>query len=91
MKRIFILSLFFLVTTTLWAAEPDFHWNADALTLSFPTPSEDSSGSVPLGNGENAANVVMVHIRKIREKIERSPQEPEYLKTVWGMGYKIEY
>ena len=41
--------------------------------------------------GENAANVVMVHIRKIREKIERSPQEPEYLKTVWGMGYKIEY
>ena len=41
--------------------------------------------------GESAANVVMVHIRKIREKIERNPQEPEYLKTVWGMGYKIEY
>lgn len=35
-------------------------------------------------------NTVMVHIRKIREKIERNPQKPEYLKTVWGMGYKIE-
>ena len=41
--------------------------------------------------GESVANVVMVHIRKIREKIERNPQQPEYLKTVWGMGYKIDY
>lgn len=41
--------------------------------------------------GESAANVVMVHIRKIREKIEHNPQQPEYLKTVWGMGYKIDY
>ena len=41
--------------------------------------------------GESAANVVMVHIRKIREKIERCPREPEYLKTVCGMGYKIDY
>ena len=41
--------------------------------------------------GESAANVVMVHIRKIREKIERNPQEPDYLKTVWGMGYKVDY
>ena len=41
--------------------------------------------------GESAANVVMVHIRKIREKIERNPQEPEYLKTVWGMGYKVDF
>lgn len=35
-------------------------------------------------------NTVMVHIRKIREKIERNPKEPRYLKTVWGVGYKIE-
>lgn len=41
--------------------------------------------------GESGANAVMVHIRKIREKIERDPQKPEYLKTVWGMGYKIDY
>jgi DNA-binding response OmpR family regulator len=39
---------------------------------------------------DSAANVVMVHIRKIREKIEGNPREPEYLKTVWGMGYKID-
>jgi DNA-binding response OmpR family regulator len=40
---------------------------------------------------DSAANVVTVHIRKIREKIERNPREPEYLKTVWGMGYKVDY
>lgn len=35
-------------------------------------------------------NTVMVHIRKLREKIEKDPQRPEYIKTVWGIGYKIE-
>ena len=40
---------------------------------------------------ESDANAVMVHIRKIREKIERDPRNPEYLKTVWGMGYKIDH
>lgn len=35
-------------------------------------------------------NTVMVHIRRIREKIEINPSEPEYLKVVWGIGYKIE-
>jgi DNA-binding response OmpR family regulator len=35
-------------------------------------------------------NTLMVHIRKIREKIEENPREPKYLKTVWGVGYKIE-
>jgi len=34
-------------------------------------------------------NTVMVHIRKIREKIESNPREPKYVKTVWGVGYKI--
>lgn len=33
---------------------------------------------------------VMVHIRKLREKIEANPKKPEYLKVVWGIGYKIE-
>lgn len=33
---------------------------------------------------------VMVHIRRIREKIELNPKEPEYLKVVWGIGYRIE-
>lgn len=35
-------------------------------------------------------NTVMVHIRKIREKIESDPRKPRFIKTVWGVGYKIE-
>lgn len=35
-------------------------------------------------------NTVMVHIRKIREKLESNPRQPRYIKTVWGVGYKIE-
>jgi len=35
-------------------------------------------------------NTVAVHIRHIREKIEINPGQPEFLKVVWGVGYKIE-
>ena len=35
-------------------------------------------------------NTVMVHIRRLREKIEENPREPIFIKTVWGVGYKIE-
>ena len=35
-------------------------------------------------------NTVMVHIRKLREKIEDEPRNPRYIKTVWGVGYKVE-
>ena len=35
-------------------------------------------------------DTVMVHVRRIREKIEYNPKEPKYLKVVWGVGYKIE-
>ena len=35
-------------------------------------------------------NTVMVHIRKIREKTEENPRKPKVIKTVWGVGYKIE-
>ncbi len=38
----------------------------------------------------DAENTVAVHIRHIREKIEINPREPQYLKVVWGVGYKIE-
>lgn len=34
-------------------------------------------------------NTIAVHIRHIREKIERNPQDPHYLKVVWGTGYKV--
>lgn len=42
--------------------------------------------------GEEAINTdtIMVHIRRIREKIEINPKRPEYLKVVWGIGYKFE-
>ena len=41
---------------------------------------------------EEAINTetVMVHIRKLREKIELDPKHPRYLKVVWGIVYKIE-
>ena len=35
-------------------------------------------------------NTVMVHIRRLREKIEDNPRSPQILKTVWGVGYKVE-
>ncbi|AZB44067.1 DNA-binding response regulator [Bacillus sp. FJAT-42376] len=35
-------------------------------------------------------NTVNVHIRRLREKLEKNPAEPEYIKTVWGIGYKLE-
>lgn len=31
-----------------------------------------------------------VHIRKIREKIEENPNDPKYIKTIWGIGYILE-
>ena len=41
-------------------------------------------------NGFGAENIIAVHIRHIREKIEIKPQNPKYLKVIWGIGYKIE-
>lgn len=38
----------------------------------------------------SSENTVMVHIRRIREKIELNVKEPEYIKVVWGIGYKME-
>ena len=35
-------------------------------------------------------NTVMVHIRRLREKIEDDTKNPKIIKTVWGKGYKIE-
>jgi DNA-binding response OmpR family regulator len=42
--------------------------------------------------GENAygdITTVTVHIRKLREKIEKDPSEPKILETVWGVGYRL--
>ena len=37
-----------------------------------------------------ANNTVMVHIRRLREKVELNPRNAQLIKTVWGVGYKIE-
>ena len=40
----------------------------------------DSSGDI---------STVTVHIRKLREKLEENPADPQYLETVWGAGYRF--
>lgn len=35
-------------------------------------------------------NTVMVHIRHLREKMGDTTEHPQYIRTVWGVGYKIE-
>lgn len=37
-----------------------------------------------------ANNTVMVHMRRLREKVEKNPRSPQLIRTVWGVGYKIE-
>jgi len=38
----------------------------------------------------NSNNTVMVHIRHLREKMGDNAEHPKYIKTVWGVGYKID-
>ena len=42
------------------------------------------------GAAVGAENTVAVHMRHLREKIEIDPANPQYLKVVWGQGYKME-
>lgn len=35
-------------------------------------------------------NIVSVHIRRIREKVEIDPKNPDYIKVMWGVGYRME-
>ena len=35
-------------------------------------------------------STVTVHIRRLREKVETDPVKPQYIKTVWGVGYKFD-
>ena len=38
----------------------------------------------------DSSNTVMVHIRRIREKMHEKSKNPKFIKTIWGVGYKIE-
>ncbi len=42
------------------------------------------------GDSYDVSNIMAVHIRHIREKIEINPKDPKYLKVIWGVGYKLE-
>ena len=53
------------------------------------TPNEIYS-TVWKGNPFGTENIVAVHIRHLREKIEIDPGNPRYIKVVWGHGYKME-
>ena len=39
---------------------------------------------------EKDNNTIMVHIRHLREKMKDNGKQPKYIKTVWGVGYKID-
>jgi len=41
------------------------------------------------GDYLNDENTIMVHIRRLREKIEDDPSNPRHIQTVWGIGYKL--
>ena len=43
------------------------------------------------GDSYATENIVSVHIRRIREKIEIDPKEPKYIKVMWGVGYKMDH
>ena len=46
---------------------------------------ESYSGDYNIGD----YNIVMSHVRNIREKIEDNPSKPIYIQTVWGVGYRF--
>lgn len=53
-------------------------------------PIEDIFEKIWNEKSNNSNNTIMVHIRKLREKVERQPRNPQHIKTVWGIGYKFD-
>jgi DNA-binding response OmpR family regulator len=39
--------------------------------------------------GDRDSSTVTVHMRRLREKVERDPSQPRHLETVWGVGYRL--
>lgn len=63
---------------TFLAVHPDFVFSKDQLFEHLW--GYDSYGDI---------STVTVHIRKIREKVEENPSNPQYIETVWGAGYRF--
>lgn len=66
----------------------------DLLMLLISTPNKVFSKSEIFEkvwglNSDNDLPTITVHIRKLREKIEAKPSDPQYILTVWGVGYKF--
>ena len=65
------------------------------MSLLFPDrgaffPAEEIYERVWEQDSYSVENTVMIHINRLLKKIELNPKKPEYLKVVWGIGYKIE-
>ena len=41
------------------------------------------------GESYGDVSTVTVHVRKVREKVEENPSQPEFIETVWGIGYRF--
>ena len=62
------------------------HWNY----LRFPGKELTSGQHEASISTYLLQNSIFYQVRPIREKIELNPKEPDYIKVVWGIGYKME-
>ncbi|MGN0204195.1 MAG: winged helix-turn-helix domain-containing protein, partial [Coprococcus sp.] len=63
------------------------------LMMTYPGrvfPAEEIYERVWENDAYAVENTIMIHISRIREKIELNPRKPEYLKVIWGIGYVFE-
>ena len=62
-----------------------------ALLAEYPRQVFASEGLIErLWDGVGDKHTITVHVGRIRDKIERDPENPDYIVTVWGVGYRFE-
>lgn len=67
-------------------------WKILKLLISYPTKvftKEQIYRAVWNEEYYGDANTINVHMRRLREKIEDNPSDPKYIKTIWGIGYRL--